>query len=211
MKLVFGFRNLVSSVGVLGAAIVASALLIHSRAVPPAMPFATFNVQVVLNVLGGLFVVALMMERAVEVIISVLRDADAQVLTSAVAATTAALADAKLEVPASATKIEALTMLLSAQKKSIDDYRIDTRETTYCISFTLGVALALVGVRGLVGLLAPGTGPVSGWFKLVDILITGAVIAGGSDGIHKMVKAVLDCFSMISTSMTKKSADITAS
>lgn len=211
MKLVFGFRNLLSSLAVLGAAVIASALLIRSRTVPPAMPFSPFDVHVVLNVLGGLFMVALMMERAVEVIISVLRDADAQVLTSAIASTTASLAEAKLEVPASGTKIDALTVLLSVQKKALDDYRIDTRETTYCISFTLGVALALVGVRGLIGLLSPPPGPVSGWFKLVDILVTGAVIAGGSDGIHKMVKAVLDCFSMISTTMTKKSADLVAS
>jgi len=211
MKLVFGFRNLLSSLAVLGAAVIASAVLIHNRAAPPAMPFSPFDVHVVLNVLGGLFVVALMMERAVEVIISVLRDADAQVLTSAIDATTAALAEAKQETPASLVKIDTLTTLLSAQKKTLDDYRIDTRETTYCISFTLGVALSLVGVRGLLGLLMPPPGPVSGWFRLVDILITGAVIAGGSDGIHKMVTAVLDCFSMVSTTMTKKSANVAAS
>jgi hypothetical protein len=211
MKPVFGFRNLLSSLAVLGAATIVVALLVHHRAVPPTVPFQSFDVHVAVNVLGGLFMVALMMERAVEVIISVLRDADAEVLTSAIAATTAALADARLGLPDSATKLDALTVLLSAEKKALDGYRINTREITYCISFTLGVALALVGVRGLVGLLALPPGPVGGWFQLADILLTGAVIAGGSDGIHKMVKAVLDCFSLVSTTMTKRSANVAAS
>jgi hypothetical protein len=211
MKLVFGFRNFLSSLLVLGAAVFGVGLLVHRHAVPPVVPFSPFDVHVVLNVLGGLFIVALMTERAVEVIISVLRDADAQVLTSAITATTAALDEAKSELPASGTKIDTLAALLAVQQKTLDAYRIDTRETTYCISFTLGVALALVGVRGLFGLLAPAPGPLGGWFQLVDILVTGAVIAGGSDGIHKMVTAVLGCFTMISTTMAKKSADAAAS
>jgi hypothetical protein len=209
MKIISGFRNILSSTVVLGLAIVSVGILVKRHAEPSPVPFSEFDVHVVLNVLGGLFVVALMTERAVEVIISVLRDADAQVLSSAINATTANLTAAKLEVPPVQVEINGLEALLAQQQKTLDDYRIDTRETTYCISFTLGVAMALVGVRGLHGLL--GSAPVSGWFSLVDILVTGAVIAGGSDGIHQMVTAVLDFFNMLSSTSAKKTADANAS
>ncbi len=204
-KILSGFRNVLASACVLGAVTVVVGLIIRSGSVPPPVHFSSFNIHVVLDVLGGLFVVALMTERAVEVIISVLRDADAQVLMSAINQTNASLAGAKAGAQPVQATIDGLAALLAQQQKGLDDYRIDTRETTYCISFTLGVAMALVGVRGLHGLLEGA--PSGGSFTLVDILVTGAVIAGGSDGIHQMVTAATDFFNLLSTTSVRKTLD----
>lgn len=196
-------RNLFVSVLVLAVAIGGVALLIHQHVVPTAVPFANLDLQTALNVLGGLFVVSLMTERAMEVIISILRDADAQEIDGAIKTIAASLADANAKMPKDQAAIDGITVELTKAQKDLDAYRIQTKEITYCISFSLGLAMALVGVRGLHGLLQ--TGPASGWFTLVDIAVTGAVIAGGSDGIHQMINAVLDVFSMVSTQAAKKS------
>jgi hypothetical protein len=197
-------RNLFVSILVLAVAIGGVALLIHQHVVPAAVPFANLDLQTALNVLGGLFVVSLMTERAIEVIISILRDADAQEIDGAIKTITAGLADANAKMPKDQAVIDAITLELANAQKTLDAYRIQTKEITYCISFSLGVAMAMVGVRGLHGLLQ--TGPASGWFSLVDIVVTGAVIAGGSDGIHQMINAILDVFSMVSNQAAKKSA-----
>jgi len=204
MKILSGLRNLSVSALLLAIATGGVGLLIYLKGAPSPMPFAKLELQTVLNLLGGLFVVALMTERAIEVIVSVLRDAEAQEKVGAIKAITSSVADAKAKSPQVQADIDALTGQLEVKQKDLDSYRIDTKETTYCISFTLGVALALVGVRGIHGLLA--NAPSSGWFSLVDIVVTGAVIAGGSDGIHQMVTAVLDFFNMLSSQSAKKAA-----
>jgi hypothetical protein len=187
---------------VLAAAIGGTAFLVHKNRVLPAVGFEKVDLHSVLNLLGGLFVVALMAERAVEVIISVLRDADAQEMQDDINAVTAELAAAKAAVLPVQADIDAFAKVLAAEQKTLGAYRIDTKETSYCISFVLGLALALVGVRGLHGVLAGD--PSSGWFKLVDIVVTGAMIAGGSDGIHQMLSAITDCFNMVSKKATAK-------
>jgi hypothetical protein len=204
MKILLGFKNLVFSTLFLAAVTSVVAVLIHLKGAPYPVPFPSVNIQSMLNVLGGLFVVALMVERAVEVIISVLRDADAQIFLNDIATIQAKLTAAKAVTPLPQDTIQELSAELDEIQRGLARYRSDTKETTYCISFTLGVALALVGVRALHGLLT--TAPTSGWFSLVDIIVTGAVIAGGSDGVHQMVTSAVDFFNMLSATSAKKAA-----
>src|SRR5690606_11093302 len=61
------------------------------------------------------------------------------------------------------------------------------------LGFLFGIAVATVGIRALEGLLAPGALQLAPMgqgvaFRVVDVLMTGGVIAGGSEAIHKLIQ-----------------------
>jgi hypothetical protein len=82
---------------------------------------------------------------------------------------------------------QARAELAAAQKRQVL-YRAETKEFALQTGFLIGTLASLAGVRALTGMLAdPGTaGPL---FTVADILITGAMLAGGSEGIHRMANA----------------------
>jgi hypothetical protein len=72
-------------------------------------------------------------------------------------------------------------------------YRAETKEFALLVGFFFGILASLAGVRALHGLLditqyPPGTAPGT-LFTVADVLITGAMLAGGSEGIHRMANA----------------------
>jgi len=63
----------------------------------------------------------------------------------------------------------------------------------------MGTLVAIGGLRGLAWLVGePTASPVAGlpaqrtFFRLIDVLLTGMVIGGGADGVHKIVLFVTD-------------------
>ncbi len=146
-----------------------------------------FNSQAFLNVtqvLAPLFLVSGFVERAVEVILTGLRGNEADRLAVEIDHATAA-AEAN-PTPQALEQVKALQHVLTAFKSA-------SRGLAFLLSTGLGVGAALCGIRGLAGLLAttPAQTP-SPAFTTLDILLTGIVIGGGADGIHKIVQAVLD-------------------
>jgi len=206
MEKLFGMKNLWVSVVILCLIVAGLAILIETKGSPNAVEFTTINLPTVLKVFGGLFMVALMIERALEVIVSVLRDADAELLKLSVTAGATALQNAEKTTPPNQSNIDKLQTHLTEAQKKLTAYRVDTKETSYCISFVLGTLVSLVGVRGLNALLQ--NAPTSGLFTLVDVVVTGAVLAGGSDGIHQMISAAVDFFNMLSKQSNSKSGSI---
>ena len=82
---------------------------------------------------------------------------------------------------------------LAAQARLIE-YKAETMRWTMPIGFALGLLVSALGVRVLsqfLDLTAAGTGgPLEGqrwWFNMGDILFTGALLAGGADPIHKLL------------------------
>ena len=158
---------------------------------PINVSFREFPKENVIGLLSGLVVIALFVERAVEVFLTPLRGTTCQKMTR----------DLKLkrgkvdkENPESASE-------LKKAEYELLDYKGQTRSIAFLVSLALGMTVSASGVRGLASLLdAKGCSAV---FNALDVLLTGALVAGGADGIHKIAT--------VFTSFLEKSADTTKS
>lgn len=136
-----------------------------------AVLFRADGIQNIANVLAPLVLIALFLERAVEVVISSWRDHEADrlehVLKNATDPTSVAHAQLRL-----------------------NRYKLDTQRLSFLVSLTLALVAALVGVRAIAPLLdstaALGAAQAL-WLMRFDVLITGLLLAGGAEGIHQIV------------------------
>lgn len=146
-------------------------------------PFLTALTQ-----LGILYVVALFVERSLEVLMKAWRQGGKSRLEEAVRS---AEEDAKGEA-----------------EKALEEYRTGTQRRALLAGLTLGVMVSVSGVR----LLAPifESGVSGGWsfqqavFQFTDIVVTAGLIAGGSKSIHELM-ALVDDFLKASRRRAKES------
>lgn len=170
---------------VLGITLAFVGYCFYSLQVPAPLSFKDLTPQAYLGLIAWLLAVALFAERAVEVVVMIFRDQEADMLNK-----TCEDADKKVE---NLSKSSAATQAEkdAAGKAAIDahnimiTYRANTKEIALLVSFTLGILISLAGVRALHELLSDTAKPGS-MFAFVDIVTTGLVIAGGSEGIHQM-------------------------
>ncbi len=177
-------KSKLSPVLLLLTLVAALAFVAFKQAIPSGIALKGFDPQAIAGVLTWLFTVALFIERAVEVVIMVLRDADADHLESVVETELARIADMKTnDITAPAA-----TPALALAKKNLSDYRAATKQIALVISLVLGLLISLAGVRALDSIVAaPGS---HGLYIAVDVFVTGAVLAGGSEGVHQMANVV---------------------
>jgi hypothetical protein len=164
--------------------------------------------------ISPLVLAAAFIERAVEVLISPWRDADAAILESkaklaktiaekvvdaAPAVADAAAAGVVPPPAAGAAVVGAAVAVRNAQDTSDDlhEYKGKTRIYAFVASFILGFAVALSGLRTLQQMLASsvdvnhwsGSGSQLVFFRMTDVLLTAALLAGGAAGLHSVVNA----------------------
>jgi hypothetical protein len=137
------------------------------------------------RVLAPLLLIALFIERAVEVVIKPLRGDRSDRLR---------------------TQIRS-----SSNKKTTDDLRLElntyrsrTRKYAFGVAVTFGIGASLVGVRALHNLILAGE-QITYAFEFFDVVITGLILAGGAEGIHKIVTAFTDYAEMISRKTQRES------
>ena len=140
-----------------------------------ALAFNTSAFVNVAQVFAPLLLVATFVERAVEVILTPMRGARADMLQAEL---DQASADPARQADAARLASDML------------NYKLHTRQQAFLLSSALGVAAALCGVRGMSALLQDPKA-VTPAFRLLDVFMTGVVIGGGADGIHKIVNAIL--------------------
>jgi hypothetical protein len=131
-----------------------------------------------------LVMVSLLIERTLEVFVTLWRDPGAEPLEKAVEASRAA-------APGSAAVVEA--------QHRLDDYRSGTRRLAFSGGLVLGVIVSLVGVRALSFMvdgtaLAQITTAQHRAFETVDVLITGLALGAGSDPLHQVLQAFTNFF-----------------
>jgi len=180
------------------------AVLLHCWDLEP-LPFKKFSFQEgdILKLVMSLSVMAIFMERAVEAILIPVRTPDRQQIEHEIDTLRAELA---------LNADPALQRRLKKKDHELETYRLHTARYAYWLSFVLGMAISLVGVRALGGLidlevLHQLSSAQQTFFALVDIVITGGVIAGGSAAIDKMGRRIsksLDLTSATSSTITKK-------
>jgi hypothetical protein len=144
-------------------------------------PFAGADV---LRLLGSLGVVALLVERTIEVSIGAWRGKVTDRLFSAAESAKLAM----ISAPANPTLHE--TVML--KQTELADYRAETRKLALRAAILLGLLVAAAGFRTMETLVVPVTaaGPVPGLFRILDLLMTAAIIGGGSEPIHRMISMV---------------------
>lgn len=146
-------------------------------------PFLTALTQ-----LGILYIVALFVERSLEVLIKAWRQGGKSRLEEA------------LRLADQGARAEA--------EKAVEEYRTGTQRRALLVGLTLGIMVSLSGVR----LLGPifEFGGTDGWsfqqavFQFTDIIVTAGLIAGGSKTIHELM-ALIDDFLRTSRKRTKQS------
>ena len=170
------------------AVVLAIVVLVQGDSLTPieipegATPFRTALVQ-----LGVLYVIALFVERSLEVLIKAWRQAEKTRLDEE---TRSAEGDSKL-----------------AAEQKLKEYKAGTQRRALLLGLTLGILVSLAGVR----LLGPifefgdaGTSFQRAVFQFTDIALTAGLIAGGSATIHELM-ALIDDFLRTSRKRAKQS------
>jgi hypothetical protein len=175
---------------------------------PGHLEFRDFDAAHILQLLTVLFLVALLAERALEIFVGTWRSPEANQLEL-----TRRLLEERINelqkaaVPDPSALGEARAALDAARREE-RQYRCVTRQVALWVGLGLGLLVSAVGCRALEVLVDPS---IHGWsntqvtaFRLVDVVLTGGVIAGGSEGIHR-VATVFENF-MNTTAKRAKSA-----
>jgi len=145
------------------------------------------------ELLGTIFVVTLFMERAQEVILTTMRARGSELLELSIRKHKRAIQRQKKINPDRDVNESLYDELEDARIRKMD-YRAYTRVLALRVGLLFGLVVSVAGVRSL-GVLLDAEALASlnqvqlALFTVVDVLLTGGVIAGGSDGIHKMTEA----------------------
>lgn len=168
-----------------------------------ALSFTSITPSTVTQLFGVLFTVALLLERSLEVFINVWREPQAAqlLLDSQEAQTVLGSKRAlNLAIPANQTALTDATAKQSLTLKALQSYRSQTQKIALGCSFVAGLTVSAVGLRTLETFLdaTARSGLSAGHslqlfaFHFVDIWLTGGLLAGGSEGIHKIMQAYTD-------------------
>jgi hypothetical protein len=163
---------------------------------PTRLVFRAFGATDVINLLTILFLVALLAERALEIFVGTWRSPEASQLELRVQRAEHDLA-ALEKAPGGERALGEARAACEAARRQELQYRCITRQVALWAGLALGLLVSGVGVRALGTLIDPGQSGLSAHqlpaFRFVDVLLTGGVIAGGSEGIHK-VATLFDSF-----------------
>jgi hypothetical protein len=167
-------RRLVGSTAFFAAVLVLLVLYVTMQ-VPDAkgLRFSQQAFQNIGQILTPVVLMSLFIERATEVIVTSWRNPEAQRLQH------------EVDVAAGLDRV--------AAQRALDFYRLKTQRIAFLILATFAVLTAMVGLRAVEPLLVADAlnqkldpGQVR-WFHLLDIVVTGLLMAGGADGIHQIV------------------------
>jgi len=198
-------------------AVLVGLLYIAIQLSPTPVPFRAFTYNDVVELLTGMVLIALFLERTLEVLITTWRGPGATDLSNRVDKAKQLADEAKQKVDAAASlsmeELEAKQAeyrqvfdALNAAEREASSYKSRTQRLALWTSLLIGIAISAVGVRGIQPLMDPitieGLSPFQiGAFHIVDVLITGGLIGGGSEGIHKIVAVFSDFFDKTRTQL----------
>ena len=146
----------------------------------PVLRFAKLESGDFASRLAALFLFALLIERTVEVFLTIWRAEDAN------------KKQAEVQRLLSTGK-DAMDPAVKSAQDALIEYRAETLRWAFPFSFFLGLLMASLGVRlvdQFIDKMPPQPGPTQlWWFHVADIVLTAALLAGGADPIHKVMDA----------------------
>lgn len=127
-----------------------------------------------LQAIAPLFLVSLFIERVLEVFLTVWRGP--------------AAAQHELRV----RKAKAAAPEHAVEEQALVAYKAMTQRIAFLAGIAIGVIISALGIRALGLFVDPAVfrslSPMQQqWFNAADVFLTGAVLGGGSDGLHKLV------------------------
>ncbi len=163
---------------------------------PVPVKFGNYSIAEFTQQLTPLVLVSLFIERSLEIFITVWRGGTETTLQRAVEAAQS-LAD----------NVADKTLRVQQANDNLRTYRFQTQQIALRSGLILGLLIAFLGVRGLgnfVVFSASTSDIQKSLFNLADVLLTGAVMGGGSDFMHKLITTFTDL--MNATSQKAKNA-----
>jgi hypothetical protein len=148
--------------------------------------------DVLLGKLTPLILASAFIERAVEILISPWRDTQASKLQRAVTAIQARPNDATTPIQNALNATD-----LQAAQEALAEYRGETQRYAFAVGLILSFCAAVAGVRSHWPFLTHPdafehlTLGQQVFFRNFDVLITTALLAGGADGFHAIISAVM--------------------
>jgi hypothetical protein len=144
--------------------------------------FWSFSVEDVVRLLTPLVLTALFIERALEVFLTPWRGEQADHIADQVERARKSMERGQTESRED----------LSRAQTELIAYKAETRQVAFVSALALGIVISALGIRGLEPFFEPNSFATlpSGQHILlrgVDVLLTGALLGGGADGLHKLV------------------------
>jgi len=159
--------------------------------------FNPITVESLISLLIPIFVIALFLERALEVFVSTWREMQCFPLNDKLKELKKQLSDEKAKAfhDGQPKLLESLTNEIDETQCEIKIFKAKTKRFSFLIGLCGGLIISMVGVRvlrPLTSMDADPTGLQGSLFNFVDIILTGALIGGGSDGVHKLMSVITD-------------------
>ncbi len=147
-----------------------------------------FKTSKLFPLLSSLLLIALFVERTLEVFLTTWRGPVAAGKDRDIELKNKEISNMESQVPKETDEIDGARDELKEFVKGREEYRMQTRSLSLGLGLFAGVLVSAVGIRALRELVAsvPAEGLQAIFFNFVDIVLTGCLIAGGSDGIHKI-------------------------
>ena len=164
---------------------------------PVTLPFKPEIQKTFPTMVGYLLLISLFVERAIEVFLSALRSGGADHLDRKLANTKEQIAEqvAAMEGDVAdkgeiARELKTARIDLKKLEKERIQYRANSRFISQWMGLGFGIFVSMVGIRVLGNLVDESklVGDQAAIFLLVDIILSGAVLAGGSEAINKLMK-----------------------
>ncbi len=134
----------------------------------------------IISLLTSLFVIAAFLERALEVYISTSRGPGAMQLDNEIV-----MIKHEIETKPDSAELKSRLMKVKQEREL---YRLETKKRSLWVGLLFGVLISAVGIRTL-GVLVAGLEDLKHFqqqvLNIIDVLLTGGLLAGGSDGLHK--------------------------
>ncbi len=145
------------------------------------------DAQTVVSILAPLVLYSLFVERTAEVYLTLWRGKEADELQLLVDQEEKRITKLKPTKTKPVDRSE-----LDRLERKLTSYKASSRDVAFVFSLIFGIIIALAGARAMAQFLDPTSledmiGWQARWFNVVDIAVTGALIGGGADGMHKIV------------------------
>jgi hypothetical protein len=160
--------------------VIALCVVLTYAFVPGLIRFWPFTAAEFLQLVAPLLLVSLIIERTLEVFVTAWRGGEA--------------ARIELRVRLKKTKDAEAR---GVEEQELTTYKSQTQRIAFLAGCTLGVVVSALGIRALELFVDPAvfnslSSVQRGLFNAVDVVLTGALIGGGSDGLHKLVSVFTD-------------------
>lgn len=149
--------------------------------------FNPITTTLLVKILLPIFAISVFVERAQEVFVSAWREIERAPLDQNVKNLEAKVAQSPED--------KALVDSLNTANMNFSKFKAKTRRIAFLFSLAIGVMISTVGVRVLRSLTSMDADPVGiqrTLFDLADIILTGALIGGGSEGVHRVMAVITD-------------------